>query len=335
MEPDAPIDAVITWVDGSDPAHQAKMREVLSRERLPRGTIRAGLDASRFADNNEIEYCVRSLRRFAPWIRHIHIVTDDQCPRFLTPGERQRLGVKIVDHRVIFEGYEWALPTFNERSIATLIWRVPGLAKYFLYLNDDFILLRNVTPRDFFELSQPVIRGQWRRMRNRISLGLGVEEFVNRALRRLLRINRTMTLHAQMEGARRCGYQRWYYRVPHVPHAHRLSTFQQFFEGQPTVLQENIRYRFRHLSQFAPSALAHHIDIWNGNADLWRDSGARMINGERDSRRSLEETLKAIEQERVEFLCLQGMESVPSPYADRVRQVLRNKIGVVSESPRC
>ncbi|MCK7538205.1 MAG: hypothetical protein MZV63_48265 [Marinilabiliales bacterium] len=52
------------------------------------------------------------------------MVTDDQDPGLhddgAAPGSRKRkIALKIVDHRVIFRGYEQYLPTFNSSSIHT------------------------------------------------------------------------------------------------------------------------------------------------------------------------------------------------------------------------
>ena len=39
--------------------------------------------ASRYRDNNELRYSLRSLAKFAPWIRHVYIVTNGQIPYWL------------------------------------------------------------------------------------------------------------------------------------------------------------------------------------------------------------------------------------------------------------
>ena len=52
---------------------------------------------NRFADNDELRYSLRSLERFAPWIRNVFLVTNGQIPRWLNV-EHPRL--RIVQHRV-------------------------------------------------------------------------------------------------------------------------------------------------------------------------------------------------------------------------------------------
>src|SRR4249919_143223 len=94
-----PIDAVITWVDGKDPAHASKRAQFLGEDAA---SSRAAA-ATRFGDCGEIEYCVASLLRHAPWLRRIHIVTDAQTPPFLrSAGAALRERVRVVDHREVF-----------------------------------------------------------------------------------------------------------------------------------------------------------------------------------------------------------------------------------------
>jgi hypothetical protein len=90
-------------------------------------------------------------------------VADAQEPAFM-PALRAspwRGKVEIVDHTVLFAGYERNLPTFNNRSLLSALWRIPGLSARYLYLNDDFALLRPVEPEDFFRDGKVVLRGQW------------------------------------------------------------------------------------------------------------------------------------------------------------------------------
>ena len=127
-------------------------------------THAAAADPTRFGDCGEIDYCVASLLRFAPWLRTIHIVTDAQTPSLMerlkgTPFEDR---VRVVDHKVIFSGYEQFLPTFSSLSIEAMLWRIPGLAERFIYLNDDFQIIRPVALEDFFRDDGVVLRGKWR-----------------------------------------------------------------------------------------------------------------------------------------------------------------------------
>ena len=73
-----PIDAVITWVDGNDPAHRAKRKAFLTDKAEDRSDDIGG--ATRFSSSGEIFFCIGSILRFAPFVRKIFIVTDCQDP---------------------------------------------------------------------------------------------------------------------------------------------------------------------------------------------------------------------------------------------------------------
>ena len=55
------------------------------------------ISASRFEDNEELRYSLRSIERFAPWVRHVYIVTNGQIPYWLNL-ENPR--ITIVTHQV-------------------------------------------------------------------------------------------------------------------------------------------------------------------------------------------------------------------------------------------
>ena len=69
------IDAVYTWVDGSDPLWIADQRRAVARlgSELSAYT-RNGLATSRFHSRDELKYSLRSLERHAPFIRQVHLI---------------------------------------------------------------------------------------------------------------------------------------------------------------------------------------------------------------------------------------------------------------------
>ena len=114
------------------------------------------------SDNDEIRFCLRSIRNYAPWVRTIWLVTDDQVPAAIDRQRAELDNIRIVDHREIFRGYEQLLPTFNSLAIETMLWRIKGLADRFLYFNDDMMLVGPVEPTDFFSSDGKVnLRGWW------------------------------------------------------------------------------------------------------------------------------------------------------------------------------
>lgn len=135
-----PIDVVYTWVDSDDPAWQARFAKHVGRP-----TKSTHASELRYLSRDELRYSLRSVLKYAPWVRNIYVVTDNQRPEWLVETDR----VKLVDHREIFPDPS-VLPVFNSHAIESCLHRIPGLAERFIYFNDDVFLGRPVTPADFF-----------------------------------------------------------------------------------------------------------------------------------------------------------------------------------------
>jgi hypothetical protein len=320
-----PIDAVITWVDGNDPAHREK-RLLALREETHLNEVSTGRDITRFIDNGELSYCIGSIRKFAPWIHKIHLVTDGQIPRFLTKDMQKAWNVHIVDHSDIFQGYEWALPTFNTRTIESALWRIPGLAPYFIYLNDDFIITRDVLPTHFFKNDHVRLQGMWSSISHYGKLRLEVNRLGNYLAKHFLGITRSMHLLLQMRSAQVAGFRDMYYRAPHVPHPVRTETLQEFFALHPGLFEDNIRYRFRNMEQFSAIFLSSHLEIKHGNAILQKPQAHMMINGETDLELSIRLKLRKISDDEIRFLCLQGFEFFSGSQRAVIRRTLNNHL---------
>ncbi|XP_071441865.1 N-acetylglucosamine-1-phosphotransferase subunits alpha/beta [Hetaerina americana] len=101
---------------------------------------------SRFDDKEELRYSLRSVEQFAPWIRHIWLVTNGQIPYWINL-EHPRL--TLVSHSEIFPNKSH-LPTFGSPAIESHLHRIPGLSEKFLYLNDDMLFGKEVWPDDFY-----------------------------------------------------------------------------------------------------------------------------------------------------------------------------------------
>ncbi|MFC0605380.1 Stealth CR1 domain-containing protein [Winogradskyella pulchriflava] len=235
------IDAVILWVDGNDEAYHSKLSPYLDEQ--PNATKSFN---SRYVQVNEIEYSVKSILKYAPFVDTIFIVTDNQTPPFLKQNQHNDnySKVKIVDHTVLFKGYESNLPTFNSRTIETCIHRIPELSEHFIYLNDDFFIINPTTQSDFFtEKGFPVLRGKWQKFDTKKKDKAGHKK-------------------AQDEAAKLLGFKKLF-RFKHTPHPIRKSTLTEFFNENPEIFLENIKYKFRNKAQFLPVALANHLEIKN------------------------------------------------------------------------
>ena len=123
---DFPLDIVYTWVDGSDKNWLKKKNEVL-RKYSNFHKIDEISGNERFFNRNELKYSLRSVSKFAPWVRKIFIVTDNQIPDWLNLNHSK---IEIVDHMEIF-GNKGKLPCFNSSAIGSRLHHINGLANNF------------------------------------------------------------------------------------------------------------------------------------------------------------------------------------------------------------
>ena len=84
------IDLVYLWVDGNDPKWQAKRNAFFGRK------VENSLSSfnGRYVNNDELKYSLRSVERYAPWIRKIFIVADNQKPKWLDISNPK---IQIID----------------------------------------------------------------------------------------------------------------------------------------------------------------------------------------------------------------------------------------------
>ncbi|XP_057712138.1 N-acetylglucosamine-1-phosphotransferase subunits alpha/beta-like [Corythoichthys intestinalis] len=108
------------------------------------------VSASRFEDNEELRYSLRSVEKHAPWVRHIFVVTNGQIPSWLNLDNPR---VSVVTHQELFLNRSH-LPTFSSPAIESHIHRIQGLSQKFIYLNDDVMFGKDVWPDDFYSHSK-------------------------------------------------------------------------------------------------------------------------------------------------------------------------------------
>lgn len=137
-----PIDYVIPYVDCSDINWLLAYKEYVS------GPCDWSNNATRFRDWETLRYQLRSIERYMPWIRNIYIVmsiSETQIPKWLNT-EHERVHI-VWDWEIVPQEY---LPVFNSNVIDLYISRIDGLSERYLYACDDYIVMRNLQPEDFF-----------------------------------------------------------------------------------------------------------------------------------------------------------------------------------------
>lgn len=138
-----PVDAVLLWVDGDDPAWRREFDAARQRESSDASPIR-------YRDWETLRYWFRAVERFAPWLRTVHFITWGHLPPWLDTSHPR---LHVVDHRdYIPADY---LPTFNSNVIELNIHRIGGLPERFVLFNDDTFLCRPCREEDFFRGGVP------------------------------------------------------------------------------------------------------------------------------------------------------------------------------------
>lgn len=141
------IDAVYTWVDGSNPVFRAQVAEQQQRYLVSLGhpPEPEAVAARRFRDMDNLRHSLRSLEKNGPSFRRILIVTNRQTPRWL----RRESRAEIVTLDEIFTD-AGDLPTFNAAAIEWNIPRIPGLSRHYMQINDDCFFAKPVPLEYFF-----------------------------------------------------------------------------------------------------------------------------------------------------------------------------------------
>ena len=224
-----PIDAVYTWVDGDDPDWCRRKTRALAENGWVAAASAHSANRSRFASRDELRYSLRALHCFAPWIRRVFLVTDDQVPAWL---DTEYPGITVISHRDVFGG-TGRLPTFNSHAIESRLHRIPGLAEHFLYLNDDVFVGRPVAPELFFTPG-----GLARFFRSRAAVDSAPRRPKDAPVNSAAKNNRRLIQEAFGRVLTR--------KMMHTPHPSRRSVIAEIEERFAGEVAATARHQFRH-----------------------------------------------------------------------------------------
>ncbi|AWH74670.1 capsular biosynthesis protein [Dokdonia sp. Dokd-P16] len=267
---DMNIDAVITWVNGDDLTWQYKINSYLDTKI----DFSKKAESTRYNAIGEVQIAIASIIKFAPFIKNIYVVTDNQVPQdfedLSIKAQKQGVNLKIIDHTVIFKDYEEALPSFNSISIEIMLYRIPNLSEHFVVFNDDFFLMRATAPEDFFINGMPVLRGSWEKFNEDRTLKVYYQKLL-KLIGKEPDPNRPSFKRLQQQSAMLAGTKK-YVRRYHTPMSVRKSTLVNYFNEHEDLLKKNISYRFRDKSQFLLSSLSEHLEIKKGTFHYSKDT---------------------------------------------------------------
>jgi Stealth protein CR2, conserved region 2/Stealth protein CR1, conserved region 1 len=300
------IDAVIAWVDGDDPQHRAKRKRYLADPGGAAKPERVASDERRFSDNDEIRFCLRSIRNYAPWVRTIWLVTDNQVPAAIDRSRAERENIRIVDHREIFRGYEQLLPTFNSYAIETMLWRIEGLADRFLYFNDDMMFVGPAEPKDFFPNDGKVkLRGRWVTWQEQLDRG------------------NSFFASTKLLGAEMLGYTSdHFFSSGHTIYPLRRPAMEELFGQFKPAFLANAAYRFRTRKQFWPISAHDHLLLKSDRARVVKPSDSAHFSVNyclTASPHAMEARLKQLAEGTTRIACINYFEAVVDEVPDAMR----------------
>ncbi|KAM9945307.1 hypothetical protein ACTFIT_003563 [Dictyostelium discoideum] len=162
------IDLIYTWVNGSDLKHiesriyyhnlekiqkNEKLKKLKQQDEEEDEEEEENYDneeeSQRFRDYGSLKYSLRSVRKYAPWINKIYIITANQIPSWFNQSNSDN--VKFIFHEKFYKNKK-DLPTFNSNSIESNFWNLPNqVSNCFLYSNDDLFFREKVEIDDFFD----------------------------------------------------------------------------------------------------------------------------------------------------------------------------------------
>ncbi len=274
------IDAVITWVDGSEPNYKLKLEENLKNKKIIN---------RQYTQANEIDFCVASIIKFAPFIRKIFIVTDKQKPKFSRIRHMVSLEkIEIIDHEEIFRDNLDCMPSFNIRSIDALLFKIKNLSDKFIYFNDDMFLIRETNKKDWFKDNKAVLTGSWSKTYNKQLI-----KTIAQRIKNLLNIRPSFNA-AQSKAANIVGFHNKYFKSFHCGRPQIKSVIKDFYNKNPQRLTNQIKYKFRDGRQYMPYSLCWHLLI---KENLYVESSSnKLVEINKSRNLSAKKTRKNIEK---------------------------------------
>ncbi|MFI3300255.1 MAG: stealth family protein [Candidatus Gastranaerophilales bacterium] len=148
---DFAVDLVYLWVDGNDIEWLKKRNRYSGADK---NIDPVALNEARIISSDELKYSLRSVEKHTPWINKIHIVTDNQIPKWLNMSNNK---INLVDLKDLFD--EKHLPIYNSNTIESRLPYIKGLSEHFLYANDDMLFFSDTKKSFFFKIDgKPIFR---------------------------------------------------------------------------------------------------------------------------------------------------------------------------------
>lgn len=248
------IDFVITWVDMNNQEWKKDFLKYSGKQENCKNSV----SEARFRDYGLLKYWFRGIEKFTPWVRKIHFVTSCQIPDWLDTSNPR---LHIVKHED-FIPHQF-LPTFNSVVIERYIHKIEGLADHFVYFNDDFYIINNISierffynglPRDIAIFQYNPSWSQWYvRIKNNVRI---INKHFNKkevmAQYHDKWFNKVYGFKAFMNYLLRPYSKFITLRTPHNAQPYLKSTFEEVWSAAEKELTETSSNRFRELTDYTP-----------------------------------------------------------------------------------
>ena len=248
------IDFVITWVDMEDPKWKAEFSKYSGKK----DNEKNGVSEARFRDYGFLKYWFRGVEKFAPWVRKIHFVTSGQKPEWLDENNPK---INLVSHKDYIPAE--FLPTYNSVVIERYLHKIPDLAEHFVYFNDDFYIINNISTERFFKNGVPCdiavfqYNPSWSQWYKRIKNNLKI---INKHFdkKEVMARDHDKWFHKSYGSRARWNHLLKPYgkfitlRTPHNAQPYLKSTFEEVWAVAEKELTETSANRFRTVTDYTP-----------------------------------------------------------------------------------
>ena len=248
------IDFVITWVDMEDPKWKAEFAKYSGKKENEKN----GVSEARFRDYGFLKYWFRGVEKFAPWVRKIHFVTSGQKPEWLDENNPK---INLVNHKDYIPAE--FLPTYNSVVIERYLHKIPDLAEHFVYFNDDFYIINNISTERFFKNGVPCdiavfqYNPSWSQWYKRIKNNLRI---INKHFdkKEVMARDHDKWFHKSYGSRARWNHLLKPYgkfitlRTPHNAQRYLKSTFEEVWAVAEKELTETSANRFRTVTDYTP-----------------------------------------------------------------------------------
>ena len=126
------VDAVFTHVDTDDAEWRRAFDKTVEKLRYDRADFRASDILARYRGWGELRFAMRSVDVYASWVRRIFLVvaSPSQVPVWLDAYHKR---ITVVYHHELFDDPATQLPTFNALTVESVLYRIAGLSRHFIY----------------------------------------------------------------------------------------------------------------------------------------------------------------------------------------------------------